>query len=284
MMDRMGEFRQDKMALLIVSVLVVLTMVMVGLAMFFEYRARDLDESTLCSKTRPYAHTILVFDTSDSLNDVQKRYLEKYFDRFVDQYVPKGSQKSLADPFHELEPEEKISVYFVDDYRENDFSPEFSKCRPDDGGDSYGLSENPELLKRTWEEKFAGPLRESIENLLAGKNSARSPIMETIQAAVIEGFFQEHNKRKRLIVVSDLIQHTSFYSQYREGADFEEFRRQHARYYHRLKTDMSEVDVSLFFIIRDGIHLSGTNRHRLFWELYFGDQKATVVQIEPVRG
>lgn len=92
----------------------------------------------------------------------------------------------------------------------------FSKCHPGNGDDVSELTGDPERIKKAWNEGFLVPLSNVLEKELSQANgSPTSPILETIQAITVQQFLSKP-ANKTLIVVSDLLQHSSTVSFYRE--------------------------------------------------------------------
>lgn len=111
---------------------------------------------------------------------------------------------------------------------------------------------------------------------------ADSPIMELIQATVVQDLKHAAPAApRRLIVVSDMMQHSKEYSQYR-GTDGEVFF--HGPLFDKVATDLTGIDVRVLYIRR----VSGASRqpagHEQFWANYFNRLGARTFVIAPVEG
>jgi len=101
-------------------------------------------------------------------------------------------------------------------------------CKPPDGKAASSLTANPLLIQKRFKANFEEPIKLMLERLLSASPSERSPIIEAINSAVIEAFIgqqAEHlNPVRRMIIVSDMLQHSRLYSMYQQApfyADFE---------------------------------------------------------------
>jgi hypothetical protein len=83
-------------------------------------------------------------------------------------------------------------------------------------------------------------------------------------------------------VVSDMLEHGPEYSQYRGPLDFEALRS--APYYRRVRTDLQDVEVEIFYIRRNGAEGIQGARHVEFWQDFFIDQGATLIRVVSIQG
>jgi hypothetical protein len=88
--------------------------------------------------------------------------------------------------------------------------------------------------------------------------------MAAIQSIKLKAFdrFKGYNIPKQLIVLSDMIEHTQYFSQYRSGTDFEAFKKSPA--YHQFMTDLTGVEVEIWFVDR-GLPKFRNKSHMDFW-------------------
>jgi hypothetical protein len=182
-----------------------------------------------------------------------------------------------------------VEVYEVD--RSNTQRPEalLSICNPGTGDDLNELYENPELAKRQWE-TFSNRLDEQVDRVIDSDSSPTSPIFEAIQATALRTFgaLPTELARRRLVIVSDLVQHVpGCLSQFGpDGAasaivPFADFR--HTNCYNKVRTnDLTGVAVTLLYLVRTPPQKWPD--HRVFWEEYLQSQGATVELLEPVYG
>ena len=219
----------------------------------------------------PHHVTVLVVDASDPLNKVQKLSLNNLVDKLVKEEVPRYGA---------------FVIYAVNTDESYRSKPVFYRCNPgyseDDGNTIDKIFENPKKIKRQWREGFRVPLDKELNRNLESGSASSSPIMQSIQWAVVEQFQapDRANVPHRLVIVSDFLQHTKEYSHYRTKPDFSIF--EDSNYYRHVRTNLLGVDVSLWFIRRE----SSTSSESLerFWESYFRVQGSNKVQINHLAG
>jgi len=150
----------------------------------------------------------------------------------------------------------------------------FSKCNP---GDGTGLSEwtsNPRLARMRWLENFRKPAAEAIRHSLASAKANNSPIMAALQDIAIDQFSSaaaEHAV-KRLIVISDMREFTSDYSQYPKAGDvsYQRFRQSPA--YLKLRTDLHGAQVTIYYVQRREPKIDA-DKHIEFWHQWVKDNR-----------
>ena len=110
-----------------------------------------------------------------------------------------------------------------------------------------------------------------------------SPIMEMIQAISIKGFPRERvNKRKRLLIVSDMLHHTEKYSLYCEEIDFAKFKTN--PYFQHVRSDLSEVEAMILFLMRENYENLQTGELITFWEEYIESMGGRLSLVQRVDG
>lgn len=90
------------------------------------------------------------------------------------------------------------------------------------------------------------PLAASVDDAEA----ASSPIMAALQAVAIERLTAKHDREvpTKVIVASDMMEHTQYFSNYRDGANFQKFGESPAA--KRYATDLAGATVDLYLIPR----------------------------------
>lgn len=87
----------------------------------------------------------------------------------------------------------------------SDKIPEFEKCAPPSEANPW--IENPRIVRKVFETKFLRELLHVVESLASGDEKEFSPILE-----MVEKMFESYDE---IILVSDLMHHTTGYSLYR---------------------------------------------------------------------
>lgn len=168
-----------------------------------------IDEKTLCDTTRKIDSVVaILIDTTDQLSKASASHAEHYIDLLVSN-LPSNSA---------------IAVYEITDNTGGLIEPVISLCKPDDGSNANSIVSSPEIIRKNFQNKFSFPLREKLKIVMSNNESNTTPLIESIQSAVVETFL-EHNgaTSKQIIVISDLLQHSDLYSFYREVPSFDGF-------------------------------------------------------------
>jgi hypothetical protein len=251
------------------KVLIAIALIVVSFVFYYSSVVNDniekINKVTLCP-TNVDIHHVILFDPSDELNFVQKKYLDVKFTKIVNE-VSEG---------------ERVSVFVVDENIEKQFEPAFSVCRPRDGSNVNTWTENERRIKKAWKTKFEEPLSTVLNDLMVGNPAEYSPLMEMFQAIAISSFRDSDYTVKKLTIVSDMLHNTNNYSHYKIKPDFNAF--SETAYFKRLKTDLNGVDISIYYVGREGLDKLQTKRHGIFWGDYFIQQGAKVKFIERIDG
>jgi hypothetical protein len=234
--------------------------------------ARPINEATFCPTDAqgPASVTAILIDKTDTFNPTQQAAIRERLDELKD-------HTSRYDLFE---------IYSVDSTQQKVLKPDFSLCNPGRGEDKNIWTGNPQLAEQRWQKLFADPLQHLFDTSLTGGAASISPIMESIQSVVVTRLGAQdagdEKKPHRLIVISDLLQYVSDYSQYKPLTSFKQF--SSLPYYQSVRSDMSGIDVEIWYVRRQNtLHLQG-KKHTDFWTEYFVDQGATVDKIWDVPG
>jgi hypothetical protein len=226
------------------------------------------DPVTLCPTKRPPSEILVVLlDVSDKFSEPQRLQIQNHLARLRDS-VPRFGL---------------VEVYTVDRLRRRVTEPVSHLCNPGTGADLNRIYQNPELAKKKWE-GFATKLRSDLDRQIAAPALATSPIFEAIQATALRTFGKPEydGLPKRLIIVSDLLQHVpGGLSMYQGVPSFESFKK--APYFSRVRSDLEGVSVLLYYLVRPTVK-EQDRKHIAFWESYFQAQGAELEAVEKVFG
>jgi hypothetical protein len=226
-----------------------------------------LDPASLCPVDGPRGVTVVLVDTSDDLPPATVREVAGILDELV----------TGLPTYHRLD----VRVLDISGNRSRSL---FAKCNP---GDGVGLSEwtdNPRLARLRWIESFKKPAAEAVKSSLSSAKANSSPIMAAIQDIAIDQFASERSRsiKKNLIVISDMIEHTRDYSQYRNpDLGFARFKQSPA--YLKYRTDLHQTLVTIDYVTRPAV-MPDTTRHVAFWQDWVKDNAGTLVTIHRLQG
>jgi hypothetical protein len=227
-----------------------------------------LNPDNMCPQSGPHSITVVLIDTTDPLDPVQHEDVRKQLEDIKDD-VPRYGE---------------IELFTVAPASDALLSAKLAACNPGRGSDIDPIYGNPALVEKRWQKAFSDKVDEVLGQLLQSQTLATSPIMESIQQIAVQAFVGQgvDNIPKRLIVVSDMLQNTPGFSQYRGSESFEEFRR--SPYYIKVRPNLAGVDVTILYLRRlNARHLQG-RRHIEFWQSYFSDAGATLVDVKSIEG
>ncbi|QKD13606.1 hypothetical protein HGP13_33920 [Mesorhizobium sp. NZP2077] len=246
-----------------------------SLAMFSGYvwlnvKARDVvetDAKTGCpTKAGPNSVTAVLFDTSDP--------------------VPQATMEDLANKFRQIAGSIKQGGYlWVGTLTAvpGDLKELYARCNPGDGSTVDVWTSNPGKHQRIWEEAFDKPLKELPEHLPADSQADQSPIMAGIQKLKLSlfdnGMFD--NVPKRLVLVSDMMENTPAYSQYKAGADYNAFKKSPAN--SRFRTDLLGADVTILYFNRPERKFPSVD-HANFWTQWFSENGGNLSDFTKLEG
>ncbi len=220
----------------------------------------------------PRGYLAVLFDVSDPLLRVQ----------------PKALRKELLDLEATLPVHHQVEIFVIRTSDAADLpKPEFDLCKPPawSPGDSP-WTRNPGQVQRAWEEGYRRPLEEALDGAMKAPPTADSPLMELIQAAAVTAFPGHADPApRRLVIASDFLQHTEDYSHYGAGPPrFEDFVGTPAA--GKVKADLSQFDVVMLYLRRDGQEHIQTPAHLEFWKRFFtwSGIEAGRLRIVPIEG
>jgi hypothetical protein len=160
-----------------------------------------------------------------------------------------------------------------------------SKCNPGNGTGVSDLTNNPTLMRMRWLESFNTPAEQAVGSSLMAAKSRNSPIMAAIQVVALDEFSADavRNIPKALIIISDMLELTPYYSQYPSQGDlsFERFRRSPA--YQKFRTDLHGARVTIDYVERPQVKID-TVKHVQFWNTWINDNQGRVDLIHRLQG
>lgn len=163
-------------------------------------RGPPRDQETLCPKTGPVGHTLILVDKSDPWSEVQAGRLKKLV-------------KQIGD---ELPAERMLSIYVFNDVFEPGFPALISLCNP--GRTASELIGNPRREYVKWVEKFGRPLDEALTVLTQPAKGNQSPIVEAIGDVVSRRENRVPNGDRSLVLVSDMLQNSGQFTVFGNAA------------------------------------------------------------------
>lgn len=251
-------------------VLILAVLVLVGAGGWFYLGARsaaELDEKN-CVRGQPAAVHAVVIDRTDQISDVQRASVRRDLENWI----------------LELPPNELVEIYAVVPKQGAGVEPHFSGCTVPKASGTDPLYGNPRLAEKRWNEKFHGPIQATLDELLSPEPKEESPIMETVQMIGIDLFRrpQARNASGHLLLISDMLENSKDYSQYKGSIDFGSYRG--TPHYLRTRPRLPNVDVEIWYLRRSNATQHQGRKHIDFWEAWFSDVGAVLSRVLPVEG
>ncbi|WP_233270689.1 hypothetical protein [Chachezhania sediminis] len=150
-------------------------------------------------------------------------------------------------------------------------------CKPQDAASANRLTQNERLIAERYESRFHTPLRNRLIDMVSASGANRSPIMESLQALVADsrGFLAFDGPR-RIIMVTDLLQHSDVLSFYR-GGSWKTFSA--SPEFQRLGRTLDGAEIQIFQVPRPSEGVKDPAVVEDFWIRYFERQNAHVPKV-----
>jgi CubicO group peptidase (beta-lactamase class C family) len=127
------------------------------------------------------------------------------------------------------------------------------------------------MIEEAWQKKFYQPLVGTVEEALMDKEQPSSPLTEAIYSISDRADFQPQQAGRRVVLVSDLMQHSGGFSFYKMGADYDAYLESELA---ETKPKLEGVDVVARIVPRQIYDLPVADV-KGFWRAYFNDAGAT---------
>lgn len=217
-----------------------------------------IDPETLCPVDHVVPHTVILVDRTDRLTEDHVILFERAVEA-------EASALPIAG---------RLSIFTIEGEVRSVPEPVFSVCKPAEGKDAHWFHENKRRMQAQHEMRFASPLAAVLERLGKPAEADVSPILETIQSVARLPEFSPAAGVRRLVIVSDLLQNTPEYSQYRTLPDYDIFR--DTPYASTVMAALTGVEVEIVYLPNRAAALRQTPEHLDFWIRYFTDRGAIV--------
>ncbi|MCI4646197.1 MAG: hypothetical protein MRY64_15555 [Hyphomonadaceae bacterium] len=215
-----------------------------------------VDPQTNCRMDRKDpAHTIILIDQSDPFGPNDVDWVSELLDGEA-RTLPKHGRLTVMQP-NAGRPFDPVRLTSV--------------CSTGSPDKANPILSNPRMVADTWRTQFYEPLVETVETAMLDTVEPASPLSEALYAIADRADFQSGQRNRRLIVVSDLMQHSGAFSFYRRGADYGAFRE--TALVERMPA-LDGVDVTARIVPRQNYDLP-MGEVKAFWRAYFRDTGAT---------
>ena len=212
--------------------------------------APALDPETECRMDRrDPAHTILLIDQSDPFSENDLAWVGELIDAEA-RSLPRFGRLTVVLPNSET-PFDPTTLY--------------AHCSPGSVDDANPILQNPRMIDDTWREHFYLPLSGKVDETLKTTSQPSSPLFEALYSIGDRADFQDNRNNRRLVIVSDLMQHSDGFSFYRSGADLAAYSDASLA---QQVPQMDGVDVVARIVPRQNYDLP-MGEVKAFWRAYF---------------
>ena len=211
----------------------------------------------------PTEENVIAIDQSEAFSPTQKEQVKQTLTAQMldDQSVPVGSHVT-------------VYAFGKDDFKYDGsgqtIKPVLSVCKPSHEGNEW--TQNVKKMERKFQSEFMGRLNAEIDKATSTALGGRSPIMEMIQFISLESAISlgSEGKPKHLTMVTDLLQNSEAYSDYRQKNG------QKSEPSSSLITNLKGWDVKVLSIKRYGKdQLIQDQSHSTNWTSWFEKSGAT---------
>jgi hypothetical protein len=264
----MSRRQQALLATLIVAITVLLAAG--GGAWYFHAKSTrtTLNKETLCPEQGPAEITVVLVDRTDPFGTVQRAAIRTHLEDIRAEIPRHGS----------------IELYSVGEIGPTLLRPEVKICNPGRGADVSAIDNNPRRLERRWQERFANRLDAVFDQMTEPNQGKTSPVLESIQSIAVTAFAgrARQDVPKKLVIVSDMLQHTPGHSQYSAVASYDAFRK--SEYFRSVRADLRGIDVEILYVRRGTARSVQGQAHIKFWQAYLTDMGARLGRVVSVEG
>ncbi len=226
-------------------------------------RPPPVDAETLCRSDQPiHAHTIILVDATDRLERRHKRKLEAL-----------ATQERAR-----LSQYDRLTLMRLDPRHPQEPRVLFSKCLPRPPNMTNPLFENARFAQREWDETFADALDRALRSAGSSGPAHASPILAGLRAIAADPDFGAEIPQRRLVVVSDLMEHDpDGFSLYARAVDYSRWNTGDPNG----PADLSDIDLRIAMLDRPDIAERQADARDHFWAFYFDQSGAKSVRFDP---
>jgi hypothetical protein len=237
--------KQGRSALLLLAAsLIFLGVLLIGLVVTREPPSDP--ESGCPTGVIPTAHTVIIVDQSDSYSERQIDY----------------ARSIILGEYDRLRVGEKFTILGLSPDPDNP-DRAFSKCRLKQGKDVLGITSNPRMINKRFEQIVGTELSAFIASLADAPQSETSPIFETITVILEAVDFSRGVQHRRLVVISDMVQHSDIASHYGRGKSSVQLPQ---AIQDRWNRSITGVVVRIHYVARNNLETIQTAEHQDFWK------------------
>lgn len=251
----------------IVIILLVITLIVlsIGGGWYLQQYLITLNNETLCPIDGPHALTVILIDQTDSLNIIQQQAIRVRLKEIQMQTPRYGG----------------IMLFLIGDTNRDLLRPIEYICNPGAVTDASPLYQNIHIIEQRWQ-IFAKRLEQIFNNFIQITAKTHSPIIENIQSIALTNFVTTKlNIPKRLILVSDLLQHSQELSFYQRIPNFSHI---NSELFHKLHSPLTGVEIEILYLRRSTKQAIQSKDLIKFWQQYLESNGGSLTRVVSIEG
>lgn len=211
----------------------------------------------------PTDEVVIVLDQSEALSTSHSEQIIQIVDEYIvnNEMVPVGGRVSFY-------------RFGKDDFKSNGdgqtIKPEISLCKPASEGNA--LYQNNRKINKKFQSTFFDPIKNVISNSVGVAYGERSPILEMMKYITsLPAFSDDKVKSKKLVLISDLLQHSESVSSYKKKIKVPDY----------LLSNMGGWDLNVLQLQRYGRDrsLQAESENNL-WKSYFANNNVKSLSLQ----
>jgi len=308
--NKKKQVKQKKDKIAFVIIIFVVLAVIAGGWYYLSRPKQPVKDAIGCFQDHPPPEIVaIVIDRTDPVTPVQAAQIKN----------------ELSQVKADLPRQSELRAYTVGSVARETLSPDFRACHPGDLEEIDCWTESCKRAERRWRE-FSEKFERYLEGVSPSGSESESPLIESIRSIGATTFsdplFNSDPKtRKRLIIVSDMLQNSSLFSHYRVWLNCKtetvgaveqcietnpkrgesctmfggrrvktceksivtklDYGYWKSRIGTRLRAKLQGVEIEILYVRREGSVQQG-GQHAGFWKDYFEDNGATVERIKSI--
>jgi hypothetical protein len=258
---------KDRQGIIILGFIVAFV-ALVGSLMAYVQHSKPIygkDTCAVVSETdphrKPVPQTIVLLDQSERLTDGQRDFVQQTLERVV----------------AEMKKGERLLFFTFSRNEYASLKARLAICKPQDTANP--LYETELKIRSHLRSKFVEPVLEIGATTAAEEVGTSSPILEALYAVSHSADLEAWNTQCRLILISDLLQHSEIFSHYRSSPDFRAWLDGPGG---QMTPAMKGWNVDIIYLERMKDATRQGETHREFWQQYFFDAGAHIKSWRPV--
>jgi uncharacterized membrane protein len=265
-----SEFKNRSLGAFLVVLGVILIGLLIGGAWWIRHSTPAVDAETNCPVNGPKVVNVLIFDRSDPISGQQAQRV-----RFAVDELKRAANFGYRFDIYTFEGDTKAAL-----------EPVLKICSPGRPEEANEVFQNPDFVRKKYEERFSSMLDRAIDGLLKASIRDNSPIIESLRAATLTSFgpITDGQAKLHVLLVSDMVQHSAQYSQFKADANFPQLARTPG--WAGLRPNLKGADVEVLYLQRPSAKRASvpiqSRGHQMFWEQLVQDGNGIITKFEPI--